>query len=149
MSDEKPKQDKPKVSLADIAKRARVLSVCGPFNSRAIIEMPTEVAEAVFPQPLSQSGSTDLIDAIHSDLDALREVAPELADSALAASALAMAREIANPYASATAKSNCARIVLDTMDRLRELAPPDEDHDELDELRDRRAARRGGATAKA
>jgi hypothetical protein len=66
---------------------------------------------------------------------------PELAQGALAASALALAREIDTPGNSATSKSMCAKALLDTLDRLRELAPSDAGDDRLDELATRRAAR--------
>jgi hypothetical protein len=81
------------------------------------------------------------------DIDVLRRLSPELADSGLAASALAMAEEIDKPGNSATSKSMCARSLLEVMNRLRELAPEAEEEDEVDAARKRRAARLGGAGA--
>jgi hypothetical protein len=81
------------------------------------------------------------------DIDAIRGRSAELADSGLAASALAMAQEIDKPGNSATSKSMCARSLLEVMNRLRELAPETEEEDEVDAARKRRAARLGGAGA--
>lgn len=63
----------------------------------------------------------------------------------LAALALALAAEVDNPENSATSKSMCGRTLLETLKQLRELAPPAEKEDKLDELSDRRARRRGSA----
>lgn len=70
----------------------------------------------------------------------------DLADSALAASALSLARELDDHRNSATSKSMCARALIETLDRLRELAPPKKERSQLDELKARRAARRAAAT---
>lgn len=75
--------------------------------------------------------------AVTRDLDAFPD---ELANSALAASALALAREMDSPN-SATSKSMCAKALLETMDRLRSLAPVEEEADDLDELSRARRAR--------
>lgn len=75
--------------------------------------------------------------ATKRDLEKLPE---ELAESSLGASALALAREL-DSGSSATSKSMCAKAHLEIMDRLRELAPPEETRDELDEISARRAAR--------
>jgi hypothetical protein len=83
----------------------------------------------------------EALEAMERDLERIRRVAPELADSVLAASAKAMARELDDPN-SATSKSMCARALLDTMDRLRELTPVEERSDALDDLTARRTARR-------
>lgn len=85
-----------------------------------------------------------VVEAVERDLVAL---GGDLADSALAASALALARELDAPN-SATSKSMCARALMETMDRLRELAPPKREMDQVDEVAERRRARRaasGGA----
>jgi hypothetical protein len=83
-----------------------------------------------------------VLEAVERDL---RKLPTDLAKSALAASALALAREMDNRGNSATSKSMCSRSLLDTLDRLRELTPPSEENDALDELRNRRAARIAGA----
>jgi hypothetical protein len=85
--------------------------------------------------------------AVERYLDQLRKRAPDVADSPLAASALAMARELDSAGNSATAKSMCARSLHDAMDRLRELIPPDEETDQLDDLAARRATRLAGGSA--
>jgi len=64
----------------------------------------------------------------------------------LAATALILAQRI-DAGMSATAFSMCAGRLIEALDRLRELAPPDEEQDELDELSTRRAARLGGPGA--
>lgn len=86
-----------------------------------------------------------VVEAVGRDLAALGDDA--LAESALAAAALALARELDDPSNSATSKSMCARALLDTLNRLRELAPEDEEEDGVDELRARRAARLAGEPA--
>lgn len=83
--------------------------------------------------------------AVERDLERLRARSPELADSALAASVVALARELDAPKNSATSKSMCARALIDALDRLRELAPPEREEDGLDELASRRTARRSAA----
>jgi hypothetical protein len=91
-----------------------------------------------------------VVDAVARELAALRERAPDLADSAIAASAAALARELDDPENSATSKSMCAKALADAMTKLREWAPPIEKKDGLDELRTRRTARRraaGGAAS--
>lgn len=72
----------------------------------------------------------------------------DLRDSVLAATALALAAEIDDPENSATSKSLCARALNETMAELRELAPPKQDKDRLDEVtrkRDERRHRSAGA----
>jgi hypothetical protein len=69
----------------------------------------------------------------------------DLPGSALAETALALARELDSGKNSATSKSMCARALLDTMAQLRELAPPREDQDDVDQLAARRERRRAAA----
>lgn len=87
-----------------------------------------------------------VVEAVERDLAKLRERDAELADSTLAALALALAKEIDDPGNSATSKSMNAHQLRDTTVKLRELAPPPKARDELDELRDRHAADRRAAT---
>lgn len=126
---------------------ARVLSVFGPFGSRTLVEMPTSVAVEVFSGGLASSSRSGVVEAVERDLAAIRSRSPEVADSGLAASAVALAYELEDPFVSATAKSMCAKALADAMVRLREWAPPVEEKDGLDELKARRTARRrvGGA----
>jgi hypothetical protein len=88
-----------------------------------------------------------VVEAVERDLDAIRRVAPEVADSGVAASALALAAELDSPNNSATSKSMCAKALADAMKTLREWSPPAQKKDGVDELRDRRNAQR--ATRKA
>jgi hypothetical protein len=78
-----------------------------------------------------------------SVVDAVTAELAKLGDTgALGASALVLAALMDDPDNSATSKSMCAGRLLDTMDRLRELAPPERKADKLDELGSRRAARK-------
>lgn len=81
-------------------------------------------------------------DAVTRDLAALDKLSPGLAESTLAASAGVLARELDAPGNSATSKSMCARALLETMDRLRELAPAAAANDRLDDLAKKRANRK-------
>lgn len=129
----------------DVFKRgARVISVFGPFASRALVEMSADLACELFDGPLSGMGRTKLVEAVERDLAVLGELDPKLPESALAASALALAYEIEHPYNSATSKSMCAKQLRETLDRLRELAPDVAGKDEVDDLSKRRAERLAG-----
>lgn len=86
--------------------------------------------------------SLSVVEAAQKDLERLALRAPELADSTLAATALKLAAEIDAPGNSATSKSMCAARLLETMDRLRELAPPEVAGDKLDDLTKRREKKR-------
>lgn len=121
--------------------RAYVLAVFGAFQSRALVEMPIEMATELF-GPIQSAMRPDSIAAVERDIAAIRELDPALADSSLAATALQMAYEMANPFNSATSKSMCARALLETMEQIRSLVPDgDEEGDELDELMERRNQR--------
>lgn len=122
---------------------ARVVSVFGPFNSRVLIEMAADTAALMFPGG-SFPGPSGVSDAIARDLEELRQRDSVLAESALAASARVMARELDHPYNSANAKSLCQARLADTMRELRALAPPEEAKDGIDQLAERRAQRRDG-----
>lgn len=76
--------------------------------------------------------------AVELDLKAL----PKIASHALAASARALARDLDDPETSPHTKAQCARALQDALDRLRELAPPVEGKDKLDDLRRRHDSRR-------
>lgn len=126
---------------------ARVISVFGPFMKRTMIEISTDLAREIFdPQQLDEAGRTNAIDATLKDLAAIRQRNPAVADSALASSALRMAYEIEHPFNSATSKSQCAKELRQAMDRLLELAPPDEEgKGKLDAIKGGRAKRRSKA----
>ena len=151
MAARKPVARKPRVVKVDLhAHGARVVSVFGPFNSRVLIEMPAEKAAEMFPDgALGAAGPLRVVDATEREIERIRKSAPDLADSAFAASAVAMAYEIEHPFNSATSKSMCAARHLEILDRLRELAPPEQKKDDLDDLRSRRVKRLGGKPAAA
>jgi FKBP-type peptidyl-prolyl cis-trans isomerase (trigger factor) len=86
-----------------------------------------------------------VVEAVERDLDDIRLRDPGLADSTLAALALALAGEIDAEGNSATSKSMNAHQLRDTIVKLRELAPPEKVKDEIDELRRQRAERRSKA----
>lgn len=65
----------------------------------------------------------------------------EPATSAIAASALELARQLDNPRNSATAKSMCAGRLQEALDRLLELNPPKPEATPLDRIREDRALR--------
>lgn len=65
--------------------------------------------------------------------------------AAIVASAVALAREL-DEKNSATSKSMCARALREAMDRLRELAPPKQRADALDDLKARRDRRQKKAS---
>jgi hypothetical protein len=82
--------------------------------------------------------------ATERDLDEIRKSSPEVANSALAAAALALAGEIDGDN-SATSKSMCAGVLAKLMEGLREQAPKEVTASGLDELtkrRDERLARK-------
>lgn len=86
-----------------------------------------------------------VVEAVQRDLADVRTRAAALADSAIAASALVMAEALDDTSNSATSKAMCAKALREAMDRLRELAPPDEKRDRLDEITARREARRAAS----
>ena len=87
-----------------------------------------------------------VVEAVERDIEAIRKYDSALADSTLAALALALADEIDAPGNSATSKSMNAHQLRDTMVKLRELAPPRKVKDGVDDLKARRAKRRSAAS---
>lgn len=88
-----------------------------------------------------------MVSAVKRELADFESRAPGLAGGAIAASALAMAGLIDSDRNSATSKSMCHRALMEALDRLRALAPPERQKDGLDELADRRSDRRRRAAA--
>ena len=86
-----------------------------------------------------------VVAAVERDLAGLAERAPALAESTLAATALALARSMDDPKVSATAKSHCATALQKVLGGLFEQAPEPDEDDEVDELK-RRPDARGPAT---
>jgi hypothetical protein len=83
-----------------------------------------------------------MIDGVEAAVE--RDLAGSVRGSALAATALALARELDRSGNSATSKSMCARALLDCLDRLRALAAEEPVADRLDDLAARRSARKAG-----
>lgn len=79
--------------------------------------------------------------AVQRDLAEIAKRDRQLAESSLAASALAMARELDDGRNSATSKSMCARALAEVIRELRGLAPEKHESTPLDEIRARRDAK--------
>ena len=92
--------------------------------------------------PPRKKAPATVVAAVERDL---KRLGGDWAGSALAATALAMARELDDVNNSATSKSMCAARLREAMDRLLELAPPKAERDRIDEVAQRRARRRGTA----
>lgn len=88
-----------------------------------------------------------VVAAVTRDIEEITKPKPEMAESGLAATALALARELDSGTNSATSKSMCSRELRGTLDRLRELVPKGEEGDKLDGLRRQRADRLAGRSA--
>lgn len=104
-----------------VARGANVLGVFGAFNSHCVVVMPTDVASEVFGN-LRDAGRRNVVAAVERDIEAMRGRTPEVAESTLAASALELAWLLSNPFNSATSKAQAAKVLLETMEKLRELA---------------------------
>jgi hypothetical protein len=84
---------------------------------------------------------------VKRDLAAIAKRSPSLATSALAMSAFVLADQLDNGRTSATSKSMCAKALLEIVNRLIALSPPEEKRDGLDDLATRRAKRLEGRSA--
>lgn len=84
--------------------------------------------------------------AVRSDLEQFGERAR---GSTLAATALALAKELDKPKNSATSKSMCAKAMIDVLRELRSLAPPRLEADGITDLNAERAERRSRVAASA
>jgi dienelactone hydrolase len=76
-----------------------------------------------------------MVEAVERDVALIRSRSAELADSGLAALAVALAYELENPYNSATSKAACAAQLVVVLEQLRALAPVEQEADALDDLR--------------
>jgi hypothetical protein len=125
---------------------ARVVSV---FRNGlyVLVEMHVDRAVDVFGDlPIADAAGTEVIDATRAEIDEMRQRNPQVANSALAAAALSMAYELDHPFNSATAKSYCVKELRQTMDWLREQAPPKaKGGSRLEELRKEREAKEAAA----
>jgi hypothetical protein len=93
-----------------------------------------------------QRAQVTVVGALKAELAAMGRTAPELADSTLAAAALALARAVDASKTSPTAKSMCARELRELLGELRDRMPEGEERDRLDELTARRDARVAGGS---
>lgn len=85
---------------------------------------------------------TSMTTAVKRDLGRLPK---DLAESGLAALALHLAGTL---DAGRGSPSECAKALTDVLMKLRDLAPPEQERTQLDDLRARRVARSRGAKAK-
>lgn len=114
---------------------AYVLSIVGPVKARRVlIEVTLDVAQQLFDQPLAQRARPHTVDGVERDIAAIAERDPDLAESGTAAAAIRLAYELENPYNSATSKAQCAKSLRELLERLLELAPPEEGKDQLSEI---------------
>ena len=88
-----------------------------------------------------------VVGGVELNLADLASRSSSLAVSALAQSALELARQMDDPGNSATSKSMCAKALMETLERLYSMAPPKMEQDGVDDLSDRRAARLEGRSA--
>ena len=132
-------------------------SITKTTSPRAILDHLTDVATLkLVPERATRSKQnavvnlefgelTTVVAAVIRDLADIARTSPELASSTLAATALALAREMDDAGRdkpnSATSKAMCANSLREVMDRLRELMPAEEEADALDDL-----AARGNAS---
>ncbi|MGH7058160.1 MAG: hypothetical protein ACREFZ_09830 [Acetobacteraceae bacterium] len=83
---------------------------------------------------LAAMGRPCVVDETEAEFATLR--AEDGLARSLAASALVMAHELDNPKPSLAMKAMAARELRDTMDRIRELAPPSRRKDFVDDIKD-------------
>lgn len=126
-----------------------LISVFGPFNSVALLETSAERATELLGMPLSSTlGPTRVVDAVGAEISLLEQRKPGLAESTFAATAIALAYELDNPFNSATSKSMCSRSLAEVVDRLRALAPEPDEGTPLDAIRRRLAESEAEAAKK-
>jgi|SRR4051812_37439481 hypothetical protein len=101
------------------------------------------MAAAKRPASKRLRSDTATVKAVRAELRALDERKPGLADSALAAGAIAVAKRIDHPDTTAAAAASCLRALERAMTALHAQAPPEkpEQEDPLDRLAASIAAR--------
>lgn len=92
-------------------------------------------------KPSSKLELLTVVEAVERDLKKIAERHPDVANSGLAATARALAKEIDDSDNSATSKSMCAKSLQDHLAQLRELAPTEEGRDGIDDIAAQRVAR--------
>lgn len=125
----------------------QIVSVFGAFATQCLVALPVSTAIDLFGPEVMDARRSAVLDGTERDIEDIRSRDAKLAESGLAGTALALAFEIEHPFNSATSKSMCAKALLDTMDRLRELCPPEQKADGIDELRDNVRSIRTGKSA--
>ena len=131
-----------KLGRAELNAKAAEVGVGSPellANKKAVIEAIESAAVAA-----GGAAAGSVVEAVEADLAELAKRDPDLARSSRAASALVLARELDSPRNSATSKSMCSKALSEAMDRLLELAPPEEEKGRLDEISAERKKRRSG-----
>lgn len=125
----------------------RIVSIYGPFGTRALVEMPTDTAMQLFhgDDPDLEVPRAEVVDAALRDVAAIAKRDKALGESALAAALVALAVEVVHPGNSASAKARCVAEIREALAYLRELAPPERKEDSVDELQRARDARRRAA----
>jgi hypothetical protein len=92
--------------------------------------------------PTSTTRAGEVEAALQKDLDAIAKTAPDLARSALAMTALALGRSIDAPGTSPTARSMCARALVEVVGKLNDQVPEAvREDDPVDQLAKARAKR--------
>jgi len=135
----KARAAKPKPKAIDLAALGAL--VVGLAAKTVLIEMPIKTATDLFPAPLEESGPSRVVEGVERELKVIRKRDKELADSALAGSAFALAREIDSPITSPTAKAACGKEMRETLARLHGLAPEEAKGGQLHDIRSGRADR--------
>ena len=82
-----------------------------------------------------------VVEAVDRELKNLARRDKSLAESGVAAGCRAVAAKLDDPSTSATAAAACLKALVDGLDRLRALAPPEVTEDLVDELSRRRGRR--------
>lgn len=104
----------------------------------ALVVMSGESAADALGLDVDAAAPARVLSAVERDIAKLPD---DLAESALAASAVAMALEIEHPYNSATSKSMCQARLVEALKELRALAPPAEEADAVNDIESQRAKR--------
>jgi hypothetical protein len=98
-------------------------------------------------RPATGRPTTDTVaKAVQRDLDTIAETAPQIANGALAMTALSLAASIDDPDTSPTARSMCARALVDVISKLNDQVPEVAAADDpIDALASRRAKRKAAS----
>jgi hypothetical protein len=144
MASSKPATKKVAAAAADAApaKTARK----PPAAKKPTARKRAATAKPAAKKPVRRATVGPVVRATRRDLAAIKKLDEDLADSALAAIALALAKEV-DQAKSGQLRSMCAGQLREVLKELRSLTPAPTEGDRLDDLRERRAARRRGTAA--